>query len=95
MSLVREYRNQFAWRGWKTALDALPPLEGKLVLDLGCGVGDLATELVARGARVARLKTLQSFCGAEFESLRADFLACLSKADHRSRCRVVCVVAAR
>jgi SAM-dependent methyltransferase len=29
-----------------------PPLAGKTVLDLGCGVGDQAAELVARGARV-------------------------------------------
>lgn len=52
MSLAQEYRNQFVWRDWKTAFDALPPLAGKLVLDLGCGVGDQAAELVARGARV-------------------------------------------
>jgi SAM-dependent methyltransferase len=32
--------------------EALPPLQGKTVLDLGCGVGDLAAEMVGRGARV-------------------------------------------
>jgi hypothetical protein len=40
MSLADEYRRQFAWRGWATALSALPPLGGHLVLDLGCAQGD-------------------------------------------------------
>jgi SAM-dependent methyltransferase len=52
MPTVDEYRRQFAWRSWTVALDALPPLQGRSVLDLGCGVGDLAAELAARGARV-------------------------------------------
>jgi len=52
MSLASEYRRQFGWRDWSTILDALPSLQGQTVLDLGCGVGDLAAELVARGAHV-------------------------------------------
>ena len=52
MSLSDEYRRQLAWRDWATALDALPSLEGRTVLDLGCAVGDMAALLVARGARV-------------------------------------------
>jgi SAM-dependent methyltransferase len=52
MSLAREYRRQLAWRDWPRVLDALPPLEGRLVLDLGCAVGDQAALLTARGARV-------------------------------------------
>ena len=52
MSLVAEYQRQRAWRAWPTILAALPPLPGRTVLDLGCGVGDLAAELVQRGARV-------------------------------------------
>jgi len=52
MSLVAEYQRQRAWRAWPTILAALPPLTGRTVLDLGCGVGDLAAELVQRGARV-------------------------------------------
>jgi len=51
MSLANEYKRQFAWRSWPTIFDALPPLLGQTILDLGCGVGDLATEFVARGAR--------------------------------------------
>jgi SAM-dependent methyltransferase len=50
--LADDYRRQFAWRSWPLLLDALPPLRGTTVLDLGCGPGDLAAELTARGARV-------------------------------------------
>lgn len=52
MSLIAEYHRQRAWRAWPTVLEALPPLHGRTVLDLGCGMGDLAAELVQRGARV-------------------------------------------
>jgi SAM-dependent methyltransferase len=52
MSLSGEYHRQFGWRDWPTVLDALPSLHGRTVLDLGCGVGDVAAEFVARGARV-------------------------------------------
>ena len=52
MSLVSEYQRQFAWRDWPTIFGALPALSGQRVLDLGCGVGDQAAELVARGAYV-------------------------------------------
>src|SRR5882724_1765757 len=50
MSLANEYKRQFDWRSWPTILDALPSLQGQTVLDLGCGVGDIAAEFVARGA---------------------------------------------
>src|SRR5262245_54385050 len=52
MGLASEYKKQFGWRDWPTIFDALPPLQGQTVIDLGCGVGDLAAEFVARGARV-------------------------------------------
>lgn len=52
MSLSSEYRQQCGWRAWPTILDALPPVRGQVVLDLGCAVGDQAAEFVARGARV-------------------------------------------
>ncbi len=52
MSLAQEYERQFGWRDWAAAFDALPALRGKTVLDLGCGIGAQAAELVARGARV-------------------------------------------
>jgi SAM-dependent methyltransferase len=52
MSLSSEYKRQFGWRDWTSVLNALPALHGQTVFDLGCGVGDLAAELIARGARV-------------------------------------------
>jgi SAM-dependent methyltransferase len=52
MSIATEYQKQFEWRDWKSALDAIPDVRGQTVLDLGCGVGDLSAELVARGAHV-------------------------------------------
>jgi ubiquinone/menaquinone biosynthesis C-methylase UbiE len=52
MSLSSQYKRQFGGRDWASVLEALPPLRGQTVIDLGCGVGDLAAELVARGARV-------------------------------------------
>jgi SAM-dependent methyltransferase len=52
MSLASEYRRQAHFRPWPRIFEALPPLHGKTVLDLGCAVGDQAAELVARGARV-------------------------------------------
>jgi SAM-dependent methyltransferase len=39
-------------RAWTRVLDALPPLRGQTVLDLGCGTGEPAAALSARGARV-------------------------------------------
>jgi len=40
---------------WRTTLERLPPLQGRFVLDLGCGDGEAAAALVARGARVLGL----------------------------------------
>ncbi len=82
LSLADEYRRQRAWRSWPRILDALPSLRGQMVLDLGCGVGDCAGELVARGARVVGVdlndELLQAarargLAGAEF--LRGDLRA--------------------
>ena len=55
MSLADDYSDQFRWRDWSTALNALPPLAGQTVIDLGCAVGDLAAEFVKRGAHVVGL----------------------------------------
>jgi ubiquinone/menaquinone biosynthesis C-methylase UbiE len=52
MNLANEYKRQFGWRAWPTILDALPLTQGQRVLDLGCGVGDLAAEFVNRGSCV-------------------------------------------
>lgn len=63
MNLADEYRRQFAWRSWPVAFAALPPVAGQTVLDLGCAVGDLAAELVARGARVIGLDANEELLG--------------------------------
>ena len=52
MSLSNDYKRQRGWRDWPRVFDALPSLQGQTVLDLGCGVGDQAADLAARGARV-------------------------------------------
>jgi SAM-dependent methyltransferase len=52
MSLSDEYKRQFGWRAWSEVIDLLPSLDGRTVLDLGCGIGDQAAELAKRGARV-------------------------------------------
>mgnify|MGYP003387232255 CR=1 FL=1 len=52
MSLAEEYKRQFKWRDWSKVLDLCPIVPGQLVLDLGCGPGDLSNELAARGCIV-------------------------------------------
>lgn len=79
MILSDYYRRQLAWRDWPRVFEALPPVGGLTVLDLGCGVGDLAAELVGRGAQVIGVDLGEEvlaaargrgLAGAEF--LRAD-----------------------
>jgi SAM-dependent methyltransferase len=55
MNGVEYARRQWAWRSWHRALEALPDLRGKTVLDLGCSIGDLAAALTTRGAEVIGL----------------------------------------
>jgi ubiquinone/menaquinone biosynthesis C-methylase UbiE len=57
MSLSAEYKKQFGWRSWRSIFEALPPLHGTTILDLGCAVGDQAAEFVARGAHVIGVDT--------------------------------------
>jgi hypothetical protein len=41
------------------------------------------------------MKLLHAFCGPELDALRADFLGCLSRADHHSVAKVICCIATR
>jgi ubiquinone/menaquinone biosynthesis C-methylase UbiE len=52
MSLVDEYKKQYAWRDWETALSKCPIFPGQKILDLGCGPGDLSLRLSELGAQV-------------------------------------------
>lgn len=61
MSLISDYKRQFLWRDWPAVFEALPSLNGQSVLDLGCGVGDLAAEFVSRGARVIGVDLVAEF----------------------------------
>jgi SAM-dependent methyltransferase len=78
MGLADHYHRQRAWRDWPRIFDALPPPRGQTILDLGCGVGDQAAELLQRGAgRVIGFDMLEevldaararSLPGAEFRT---------------------------
>jgi SAM-dependent methyltransferase len=50
--LVEEYIRQERWRRWDEALAVLPLERGDRVLDIGCGVGDVAARLDGRGVDV-------------------------------------------
>jgi trans-aconitate methyltransferase len=50
--LVEQYQRQARWRRWSEALALLPLERGQRVLDLGCGVGEIAEQLRELGAEV-------------------------------------------
>lgn len=52
MSIPQIYSNQYRWRRWAEAYVDLGDISGRLVLDLGCGIGDQAQDLSGRGAHV-------------------------------------------
>ena len=61
MSVVEEYRQQYGFRDWATAYSRLPLSAGQTVLDLGCGLGDQARDLAARGRRLSASMPVPSF----------------------------------
>jgi len=61
MSISDEYKRQFGWRNWPAVFEAIPSVQGQTILDLGCGVGDIAAELVHRGARVIGVDIYEEF----------------------------------
>jgi ubiquinone/menaquinone biosynthesis C-methylase UbiE len=52
MSRIDEYSAQYQWRDWQTLYAYLPELNGKSVLDLGCGIGDQSHDFSDLGAYV-------------------------------------------
>lgn len=61
MTLVDRYARQLRWRSWSRILDSLPGLAESSVLDLGCGIGDVAAEFSARGASVIGIDINEEF----------------------------------
>ena len=64
MTIVDVYKSQWKWRSWSTVFGALPDVSGRTVIDLGCGIGDQAAELVARGACVIGFDMNDDLLGA-------------------------------
>jgi SAM-dependent methyltransferase len=52
MRLLEQYEQQDRWRRWDEALAVLPLERREKVLDLGCGVGQVASRLARLGAEV-------------------------------------------
>src|SRR5919106_3235203 len=50
--LAEEYQRQGRWRRWDQIFELVPFREGERVLDLGCGVGDVAGRLQRVGLQV-------------------------------------------
>lgn len=48
-------RHAFVWRGGEDLVDLLDPQPGEHILDAGCGTGELAALIAARGAAVTGL----------------------------------------
>lgn len=44
-------------------------------------------------ARLDRMQLLRAFCGTDFEAVRAEFLACLARPDHRCEAKVIACLA--
>jgi trans-aconitate methyltransferase len=60
-TFVDDYSRQYHWRSWPVVFDAMPNCDGQIVLDLGCGIGDLANVLAMRGARVIGIDANEDF----------------------------------
>lgn len=55
MDLVEQYQRQENWRRWDDAVERVAISPGEKVLDLGCGLGQVANRLNRRGADVVGL----------------------------------------
>lgn len=60
-TVIEDYSRQHDWRSWPIVFAAMPNCDGQTVLDLGCGIGDLATDLAVRGARVIGVDANEDF----------------------------------
>jgi hypothetical protein len=55
MSIPQIYSNQYRWRKWTGIYADLGELSGRLILDLGCGIGDQARDLAGLGAAITEV----------------------------------------
>jgi len=60
-TVIDDYSRQYRYRSWPLVFDAMPNCDGHTVLDLGCGIGDLAIDLALRGARVIGVDANEGF----------------------------------
>ncbi len=63
-TLVEQYQRQERWRRWDDALALVPLKRGERVLDLGCGVGQIANRLSQLGASVVGVDVNEELLGA-------------------------------
>lgn len=76
MLISQIYSNQYRWRRWSGVYPDLGDISGRLVLDLGCGIGDQARDLSRLGANVLGIDANQDVIdhANRREILRARFL---------------------
>ena len=72
MSLAKEYRRQFKWRDWSKALDLCPISPGQMVLDLGCGPGDVSNLLADRGCIVIGVDANEELLNVARQECKSD-----------------------
>ena len=76
-----------------TEIDA--PVDGIWCSFTAAYFPDLPDVLEAWRARFDRMQLLRDFCGSDFEHVRAEFLDCLTRVDHRSDAKVCCCIATK
>ncbi len=47
-----EYKRQLKWRNWQSYINQLPISQSELILDLGCGTGDVSSLLAKKASKV-------------------------------------------
>src|ERR1700704_6682097 len=58
-----EGKHSYVWQFGTGLIDVLAPREGERILDVGCGTGQLTTEIASRGARVVGLDSSTNMLG--------------------------------